>query len=145
MKHKAALVLLALAFLMAGCATPESRIKKNPELFIALPPAVQENVRQGRVDIGYSKDAVQLALGAPNRQYTRKTADRITEVWSYTRDQIRLDRRRADVRVSGYDSKGRRTTYTDWVWVDVENRQEYERLRIDFTDGVVSAIESMDR
>lgn len=145
MNHASALALVVLTGLLVGCATPESRIKKNPELFNALPPAVQENVRQGRVDIGYSKDAVQLALGAPNRQYTRKTADRLTEVWSYTRDEIHRDRQRADVRINTYDSKGRRTSVSDWVWVDVENRQEYERLRIEFTDNAVSAIESMER
>lgn len=139
-------ILLALfAGILAGCATPESRIKKNPAAFNALPPAVQENVRQGRIDLGYSKDAVELALGAPNRKYTRKTADRLTEVWSYTRDEIRRDRQRADVRISGYDSKGRRTTYTDWAWVDVENRQEYERLRVEFSDNAVTAIETLDR
>ncbi len=144
MKSAAPLVA-ALGLLAAGCATPESRIKKSPEVFNALPPEMQEQVRQGRIDIGYPKEAVHIALGPPNRQYTRKTADRSTEVWSYTRDEIRRDRQRADVRISGYDSKGRRATYNDWVWVDVESRQEYERLRVEFSDNAVSAIERMER
>jgi hypothetical protein len=140
-----ALIPLALLLLAAGCSTPASRIKKNPELFNALPPEIQENVRQGRIDIGYPQDAVLLALGRPNREYTRRTANAQTIVWSYTREEIRRDRQRVDTRVRVYDADGRSRTVSDWVWVDVENRQEYERLRIEFTSNLVTAIETNER
>lgn len=135
----------ALALFVAGCATPESRIKKNPELFNALSPEVQENVRQGRIDIGYPQDAVMLALGRPDREYTRRTPAGQTIVWSYTAEDVTWERQRADAHIRVYDAEGHRRTITDWVWVDVERRQEYDKMRVEFTSNVVSAIETTDR
>lgn len=131
---------------LSGCSTPSSRIKKNPELFEQLSPEVQAEVKLGKIDVGYPRDAVQLALGTPNRQYSRKiTGGKTIEVWSYTSSQISYDRQRADVRVQAYDRNGRARTYTDYTWVNVENRTEFERLRVEFDGGIVTAIETMDR
>lgn len=137
--------LALLALLLAGCATPESRIKKNPAAFNALPPEIQENVRRGRIDIGYPKEAVELALGRPDREYNRRTAAGQTDVWSYTAERSTWERQRADTRIRVYDAEGRRKMVTDWVWVDVERRQEYEKLRVEFTSNTVSAIETSER
>lgn len=138
-----AMVCLLLA--AAGCATPESRIKKNPELFNSLPPEVQQNVRQGKIDLGYSKDAVTLALGKPDREYTRRSAAGQKEVWSYTSSYTTTERQRvdADVRYRGSDGRLRRAT--DWIWVDVQQQHEYERLRLEFEQDIVSAIETLER
>lgn len=138
-KIAAAAALLAAA----GCATPESRIKKHPDLYEGLDPAVQAAVAEGRVAVGFSRDAVFLALGEPNRTYTRTTAEGASEVWSFTATQTRYDRQRADVRVRYRDADGRTRSSWEDVWVDVEQRQEYERLRIEFVDGVVTAIETL--
>jgi outer membrane protein assembly factor BamE (lipoprotein component of BamABCDE complex) len=74
---------LGLAFL-AGCATPEARIKKNPEIFAQLSPGDQELIRQGKVAVGFTKEMVKLALGEPDRVYTRTDATGSGETWSYT-------------------------------------------------------------
>lgn len=130
----------------AGCSTPASRIKKNPELFNQLPVEVQTNVLAGRIDVGYSRDAVTLALGDPQRRYTRKTLEgKTTEVWSYTTVRTTTERQRVDARVRGYDERGRSRTYSDWVYVDVEQRSEFERLRIEFETNTVLAIETLER
>lgn len=144
MKHLAGLFLLLLC--CAGCSTPASRVQKNPELFNRLPAEVQTNVLAGRIDVGYSSDAVTLALGEPQRRYARKTlGGKNTEVWSYTSIRTTTDRQRVDARVRGYDERGRSRTYTDWVYVDVEHRHEYERLRIEFETNTVMAIETLER
>lgn len=138
--------LAAALLLAAGCATPESRIRKNPELFNSLPPDVQNEVRAGRIDVGYAQGAVELALGRPDRVYSRRTQGTApSEVWSYTTTRTTTDRQRVDVRIRGYDSNGNPRTYTEWTWVDIDREHEYERLRIEFTNGVVHAIESMDQ
>jgi hypothetical protein len=137
-------LLLLFAALAAGCATPEARIKRNRAAFEALPPHIQENVRKGIVDIGYPKDAVRIALGPPDREYTRRTADGVVEVWSYIGERVTYERQRADARTRVYDADGRRRTVTDWVWVDVERRQEFDRTRVEFRDNVVSAIEVLN-
>ena len=140
--------MLAIVSLLAvvGCATPESRIRKNPELFDRLAPEVQAEVRLGRIDIGFPSDAVLLALGQPERKYTRRAAaGKTLEVWSYTSTQISHDRQRAEVRIHAYDRNGQPRVYTDSTWVEVEQRTEYERQRVEFEGGVVSAIETVER
>lgn len=139
-------ILTLLTLFVAGCATPEARIKKNPEIFSALPPAVQENVRKGVIDIGYPRDAVMIALGQPNREYVRRTDLGTTTVWAYTGERVSWERQRADARIRVYDAQGRRRTVSDWVWVDVERRQEYDKMRVEFnSSNVVSAIETIER
>lgn len=134
---------LLLVTLVVGCATPESRIKKNPELFDALAPDVQASVMSGKISIGFPKDAVYLALGKPNREYSRTTEKGISEVWSYTATQTRTDRQRADVNVRYQDASGKMRSTREDVWVDVEQKTEYERLRVEFAEGVVSGIETL--
>lgn len=136
----------ALAALIgAGCATVESRIRKHPELFEALPPEVQQAVRQGRVEVGFPADAVYLALGAPQRKYTRQTADGVSEVWSYVDYTYTPDRQRVEGRFRVRDSRGVTRTVYDSVWVDVNVRHEYERLRVELRDGRVVAVEQIQR
>ncbi len=139
---------LSVAILAAitGCSTPESRIKKNPELFEQLAPEVQAAVKLGRIDVGFPRDAVQLAMGTPNRQYSRRVAGgKTVEVWSYTTTKIDYDRQRADIRVQAYDRNGKPRTYTDSTWVDVEQKTEFERLRVELENGLVTAIETLER
>ncbi|MCB1070644.1 MAG: hypothetical protein H7A43_05630 [Verrucomicrobia bacterium] len=144
MNIRTVLGLLWVALVM-GCATPESRIKKNPELFDALAPDVQASVMTGKIAIGFPKDAVYLALGKPNREYRRTTEKGTSEVWSYTATQTRMDRQRADVTVRYRDDSGRMRSSREDVWVDVEQKTEYERVRVEFVDGAVSGIETLDQ
>ncbi len=73
---------LALA-LAAGCSTVDSRIDKNRAAFSTWPPAVQDKVVMGQIDIGFNTDQVAVALGQPDRTFTRTTADGTSQVWSY--------------------------------------------------------------
>ncbi|MCS6771666.1 MAG: hypothetical protein NZ740_06525 [Kiritimatiellae bacterium] len=145
MKRVALSLLSVVVLTVGGCATPEARIRANPEAFQALPPEIRENVRQGKIDLGYPKEAVRIALGPPDRQYRRRTADGESEVWSYIAVRSFYERQRADARVRVYDPDGRRRVVNDWVWVDVERRQEYDRMRVEFRDDRVTAIETVDR
>ncbi len=142
----AVLLLLAALLILPGCATPASRIKKNPKLFDRLAPEVQTNVQAGRIEVGYSQDAVMLALGEPNRRYSRKTGgDKTIEVWSYTSSYTTTSRQRVDARVRARDSDGRMRTFSDWVDVAVDQQHEYERLRVELENGLVTAIETLER
>jgi hypothetical protein len=66
-----------------GCASPETRIRKEPELFAQFAPAVQEKIRAGTIDIGFSAPMVQMALGRPSRVYRRTSQEGVQEIWSY--------------------------------------------------------------
>lgn len=138
-------VPVLLALLLAGCSTPDARIKKNPELFAGFPPDVQANVKAGKIEIGYNKDMVYIALGKPDREYTRRTATGQFEVWSYVGTFSTIDRQLVSGPFRVRDpQRGYRTVY-DSVWVDVQQLHEYERLRVEFEDGTVQAVEHLDR
>jgi hypothetical protein len=84
MKTRLSLALLSLATLLAaGCSTVDSRIAKNRDAFNTWPPAVQDKVVQGKIDIGFTAEQVRVALGEPDRVWTRTTADGTSQVWSY--------------------------------------------------------------
>ena len=76
-------LLLSLALLFAGCSTTDSRIQENEAAFQALSPAQQEKIRAGDVEVGYTQEMVRMALGAPDRSYTRTTDQGTVEVWAY--------------------------------------------------------------
>ena len=136
-------VLSVLA--IAGCATPESRIKEQPEVFNNFPPDVQSKVRTGQVDIGYTKDMVYIALGKPDREYTRTTAEGTFEVWSYAAVYTTTERQRitGDFRI--VDPQGGFRTTHDTVWANVNVSHEYEKLRIELKDDTVTALEHVNR
>src|SRR5215211_498498 len=77
------LISTVCALLGAGCSTVDSRIAKNREVFNTWPPAVQDKVVTGQIDIGFTPDQVRVALGEPDRIFTRTTADGTSQVWSY--------------------------------------------------------------
>jgi hypothetical protein len=144
MKTITRLGVLALLVVFAGCSTPEYRIKKNPELFASFPAEAQALIQQGQVDVGFDPDMVRMALGEPNRVYQRRTGDGSMQVWSYTARRITTDRQRVAADFTYRDSDGRVRRATDSVWVNVDRELEYERMRVEFTDGKVSAIETLE-
>ena len=85
MKTKIISVLVASVALLiaAGCASVDSRIAKNRAAFNTWPPAVQDKVVRGQIDIGFTRDQVAVALGGPDRVFTRTTSDGTTETWAY--------------------------------------------------------------
>jgi len=73
-----------LALLMlASCASPESRIKKHRELFETYPPEIQQRIKAGEVDVGFTADMVLMAMGKPARKATRTTEQSTQEIWTY--------------------------------------------------------------
>ncbi|HUJ42931.1 MAG TPA: hypothetical protein VLW52_04910 [Opitutaceae bacterium] len=132
----AAVVLAALC--IAGCSTPESRIRKNPEVFARLTPAQQDMIRKGQVGIGFTEEMVQLALGEPDQIRTRTDANGVTEIWSYTT----------------YEGPDGMILYRGWYhryyyWGDplypyylsYPYRREHEHFRVTFRDGKVISVE----
>jgi outer membrane protein assembly factor BamE (lipoprotein component of BamABCDE complex) len=78
------LASLALgAVLLAGCDTPDSRIKDSPQAFAQLNPDQQALVKNGQIAVGFDMEAVKLALGEPERIVMRTDADGQHQVWHY--------------------------------------------------------------
>ncbi len=133
------------ALLMAGCSTPESRIKQHPDMFASFSPDIQARVRQGQVDVGFNKDMVFIALGEPQRKYSRTTATGASEVWSYVGTYTTTERQlvTGDFRVRS--NEGIFRTVHDSAWVDVQQEHEYEQLRVEFENNQVKAVERIER
>ena len=75
---------LIVATTLAGCSATAGRIKRNPYLFATFPPEVQNNVRRGRIDIGYTKEMVSMALGWPQQIEEATGPGQDVEVWIYS-------------------------------------------------------------
>ena len=149
MRRSIHIVLSAFVFasLVCGCGTTASRIKKNSKAFDSFPEEVQEKVRKGKVEIGYTKDMAYIALGDPDNRYIRTTSDGDREVWAYISVYATKQRQlvKGPFRTRTTDGEYR-TVYGESIWVDVDQIREYENLRLEFDDGgVVAAIDRLER
>lgn len=131
------------ALLLTGCATPRSRIQEFQTVFDSLDPAQQELIEAGQIDIGFTEDMVYMALGKPDREFTRRTAEGEVALWAYTSHFTRTRRELVHGTFRVHDRRaGRVHSVRDSVWVDVPTYHEFDRLRVEFDDeGVVRAIE----
>lgn len=92
MKPSIPLVVLvpALAAVLAGCSTVNSRIKDHQAAYDASPPSVQDKIRKGQVDVGFTQEQAAMALGRPDRIVTRKTASGERQTWIYGGNRARV-------------------------------------------------------
>jgi len=146
-KSKIFIAFAILLSVIAGCVSAqqmrEMRIRDNQELFNTFTADNQEKVLSGQIDIGFSQDMVNMAWGSPNRIYTRTTAAGAATVWSYTVFQPRIHSDRMSIPVRYIDHQGRRRIEYHNVWVNRDTGEEYAVARVEFVEGVVSAIEQL--
>jgi hypothetical protein len=88
---------------------------------------------------------VYLALGEPDRKYTRKTASGQSDIWSYVSRYTTTDRRLVTGRFRVHTPDRGYRTVRDSVWVDVDQMHEYDRLRLEFDGDTLKAIEEVQR
>lgn len=77
-------ILLVTAMLMA-CSSAATRISDQQSLFDAYPADVQQKIRAGQVDVGFTQDQVRMAVGEPTRRYSQQTTAGDSEVWAYSK------------------------------------------------------------
>ena len=136
----------AATTLLAGCvSTPASRIDRNPGLFATFPAETQAKIRQGQIEVGFTRDMVKLALGGPRQIHTRTTAAGETEVWTYTGVSFSTTMQPVDRAYWYRDRSGLVRQAYEPGWVDVQERTEYPILRVEFEGGKVKAIERLRR
>ncbi len=133
-----AVLLCSLAVAMlAACATPDARIRRNQALFDSLPAAEQALIREGKVGIGFTPDMVRLAVGDPDQRWIRTDTQGQTEIWSYTTydNSVGEPLYRGDYHrwYGGYP------LYYDTLYFRDARPREY--FKVSFTAGKVSAVE----
>ncbi len=137
--------LFFAAVFLTSCNTVEHRIERNWSTFQSFPEDVRKNIRQGRVDIGYTKEMVRIALGEPDRVYTRRTAEKKTEVWAYTERTVGSRMSIGFVLVPHVSSSGSVYYHHRTAFVDGTDYKEFERLRLEWKNNKVKAIEEVKR
>jgi hypothetical protein len=130
------LPLVGVWLFVAACSTPASRIAKNEGAFSEWPPAIQEKIRAGQIDLGFTPEQVRMALGAPDRTYTRTDNDGTREVWAYPRKKSRVS-----FGIGMGTSRGN-TGYGAGVNVGSGGYRDDDSTRVIFQGGRVSAIET---
>ena len=132
---------LPLLLLLAGCATPAHRIEQNRELFDSLPIATQARIRGGQIDLGFTPEMVRIALGEPQRKLLRRAPGGDAEIWLYLDVVRRYERQRADIDGLSLSGTGGIRSAGGSAWINVLQEREFIRLRAEFQNGAVSAIE----
>lgn len=130
------LPLVAAVLLISACSTPSSRIAHHQAAFDSWPADVRQKVQAGRIDVGFTSEMVQVALGEPDRTFMRTNAQGTSEVWVYFDHGPQFA---VGVGVGGYS---RHTAYGTGVMVGNEAWHERDALRIMFHGGRVAAIEA---
>jgi len=139
MKHQVsrfAAAIAAFVFIVAGCTTTDSRIKNHQAAFDAAPPAVQAKIRAGQIDIGFTQEQVTMALGQPDRSYTRTTARGTSEIWAYE------DHKPSFSLGIGVVGGGGSTMVGSGVAVGSGNDRYDDKLRVIFEGGKVASVET---
>jgi hypothetical protein len=139
MKILSRLIACILLVMLIGCATPQARINQNQEAFAKLDPADQQLIREGRVAVGFTTEMVRLALGEPDRIYTRTDSSGVNEAWSYTTYEtdsgVMLYR--------GFYHRRRGDPFYPY-YLGYPGRRSREYFKVVFSGGRVSLIESQN-
>lgn len=126
--------LICLAAL-AGCASPETRIRDNPEGYARLTPEQQALVRKGDIGIGMPDFGVEMAMGRADSVTERTEAKGVVEVWHYKN-------RESNVTVVDYVGFYNPYYFPAFAPVVVSNAQPAgDRVRVFFDQKKVVAIE----
>jgi outer membrane protein assembly factor BamE (lipoprotein component of BamABCDE complex) len=131
---------LLVAALVAGCSTVDSRISQHRAAFESWPPPVQEMVSHGQVAPGFTVDQVRVALGDPDRVFSRVAATGSFEVWCYADHGPRFS---FGVGMGSFHGG---SGYSGGVGVSTGAAYPEEKLRVIFDQtGRVSSIEQIRR
>jgi hypothetical protein len=134
MKTLLLVIGLSASLLAVGCSTVDSRAKEHEAAFNSWPADVQQKVKAGQVDVGFTQEMVLVALGEPGRKVTRTTSNGEAEVWTYADKSPKFSIGLGMGSMRGSTGVGGGVTVGD-TWRDDE------AMRVIFEGGKVSGIE----
>lgn len=135
MKTLLLVLTMSLLMLVASCATPESRVRRHQAAFESWPADVQQKVRAGQVDVGFTPEMVRVALGEPERTFTRTTAQGSADVWVFAERGPKFSFGIGMGSMRGSSAVGGGVTVGDTF-------RDNEAMRVIFENGRVSALET---
>ncbi len=129
--------VLFASLLLAACASTDSRIRDSQAAFDSYPPPVQQMIRAGQVGVGFTPEQVRMAVGEPDRKFSRTAAEGTSEVWAY-RDSGPM----FSFGVGG-GSFGGGSAVGGGVGVSTGGDAPDDKMRVTFFNGVVASIEKL--
>ena len=84
---------------------------------------------------------VRIALGEPQRKLVRRSAAGQTECWLYLDAVSTYERQRADIDGLSLAGPGSARSFGGSAWINVLQEKEFVRIRAEFQNGTVVAIE----
>jgi len=135
------LLLALVAVFTAGCvsSTPQSRINDNRKAYAEYSPDARRKIREGRVEVGFTAEMAEMALGKPGRKMSRlDETNEESEVWIYYRNRPRVSIGMA------LGSGGYRSTSTG-ISMSTTPDPDMETMRLILREGHVIAIETVTR
>ncbi len=134
-----AAVLAAAVFFNVGCSTTDSRIRSHQAAFDAAPADVQAKIRAGQVGVGFTPEQVTMALGDPDRRYTRTTANGTADIWAYEEGKSGFSLG------VGVGSGGGGTSVGSGIAIGSRSDRNDDKVRVIFEGGRVVAVEAKGR
>lgn len=141
MRVLSVLLFASVIVFSTGCATstPQSRIDANRAAYAEYSPDVRRKIREGRVEVGFTAEMAEMALGKPGRKLSRKDeTNEESEVWVYYRNRPRVSVGMA------VGSGGYRSTSTG-ISMSTTPDDDMETMRLILRDGQVVAVETVRR
>lgn len=132
-------ILACCIALLCGCQSPnlEKRISNNQEYFNSWPLEVQESILNGEIQVGFTREQVEMAWGKPDNKTVETTSQGTVELWWYEKSSpsfgIGL----------GVGSFGSRTGVGGGVGTTVGGKTNVLAL-VRFTQGEVISFERAD-
>ena len=147
-KTKLLLLLLTAVFALSACMTAQQlrdrRIASSQEIFNSFSTEIQQKIRDGQIELGFSEEMVRLAWGMPDMTYTRTTDQGEATVWTYSKTRTLTQTDRMTIPVWVRDRSGRSSVQYENVWINRDTQEEYAVARVEFTGGIVTALERLD-
>lgn len=142
------LLLLAAVFALSACMTAQQlrdrRIASSLEIFNSFSTEIQQKIRDGQIELGFSEEMVRLAWGMPDTTYTRTTDQGEATVWTYSKTRTLTQTDLMTIPVWVRDRSGRSSVQYENVWINRDTQEEYTVARVEFTGGIVTALERLD-
>lgn len=135
-------IAICVVLLLAGCAsTPQDRISQHRDAYSRFPSDVQRKISAGQVDVGFTPEMVEMALGKPGRVFSRSDVHGQSEVWVYFRQQPRFSFG-IGVGTGSYHRRGGVATGVG-VSTSTGGYDDDEAQRVIFQDGRVIGVETV--
>jgi hypothetical protein len=133
---KLSLFPLLSVVLLAGCSTPETRLKERPASFERLGPADRQLVLHGHIHEGMTKDAVYIGWGGPNQIRRGFIHGRPLETWIYIATETDYDYEPGYV---FFPLRYHHRIFYDEIYRPIHNTYRYMERMVTFENGRVVA------